>query len=315
MILRTIKILVSFILILIIGKTALAVDYRLVLVDRTGSMAELMYSGMTRWQRAKDLAKQDVQGFPTGTNMAVMYFDSQGIILLQNFTTDKQTVLNSIDNIPGPGALTPLADALCKAANELKIIAQTEDIKRLYTYTDGYENYSNASNQDVCDTCDFLVGTGWYNDCDPCDSNPPCTNWQICLAKVLINTGVNWVRYFGEPITAATEASYYVESDEVNKNFEGEVERAGPNSAEYAFLQCVAQESGGQFIFVPDTPECSDGIDNDGNGCADYPTDTGCSSSQDNSESGGSCQPNGAAPTLTPYGLGILISLVLATGV
>jgi len=62
-------------------------------------------------------------------------------------------------------------------------------------------------------------------------------------------------------------------------------------------------------------PQCSDGIDNDGNGCADYPTDLGCSSPQDNSESGGSCQPSGATPTLTPYGFGLLILLVVVTGV
>ncbi|MFC1730259.1 MopE-related protein [candidate division KSB1 bacterium] len=35
--------------------------------------------------------------------------------------------------------------------------------------------------------------------------------------------------------------------------------------------------------------ECSDGIDNDGNGCADYPTDTGCHGEFDTSEDGGEC--------------------------
>jgi hypothetical protein len=35
--------------------------------------------------------------------------------------------------------------------------------------------------------------------------------------------------------------------------------------------------------------ECSDGKDNDGNGCADYPTDLGCESVGDNDESGGKC--------------------------
>ena len=34
---------------------------------------------------------------------------------------------------------------------------------------------------------------------------------------------------------------------------------------------------------------CSDGVDNDGNGCADYPSDLGCSSPGDNTESGGTC--------------------------
>ena len=35
--------------------------------------------------------------------------------------------------------------------------------------------------------------------------------------------------------------------------------------------------------------ECSDGVDNDDNGCADYPDDNGCDSPDDVSESGGSC--------------------------
>jgi len=38
-------------------------------------------------------------------------------------------------------------------------------------------------------------------------------------------------------------------------------------------------------------PECSDGIDNDGNGHIDYPADTGCESAADNDESGGQQQP------------------------
>ncbi len=39
---------------------------------------------------------------------------------------------------------------------------------------------------------------------------------------------------------------------------------------------------------------CNDGIDNDLNGCADFPADTGCSSSVDSVESGGTCVPPGA---------------------
>jgi endoglucanase len=40
-----------------------------------------------------------------------------------------------------------------------------------------------------------------------------------------------------------------------------------------------------------DEPECSDSIDNDGNGLTDYPDDTGCTSADDDSEEGG--QPGG----------------------
>jgi hypothetical protein len=44
-----------------------------------------------------------------------------------------------------------------------------------------------------------------------------------------------------------------------------------------------------------DVPQCNDGIDNDNNGCADFTNgDTGCTSSSDMIESGGSC------PVITP---------------
>ncbi len=47
---------------------------------------------------------------------------------------------------------------------------------------------------------------------------------------------------------------------------------------------------------VSPIPQCSDGVDNDGNGCADYSSgDTGCSSASDTTESGGSC-PSGCTP-------------------
>ncbi len=37
------------------------------------------------------------------------------------------------------------------------------------------------------------------------------------------------------------------------------------------------------------TPKCQDGLDNDGDGCIDYPADAGCASSQDNDESQAGC--------------------------
>lgn len=41
----------------------------------------------------------------------------------------------------------------------------------------------------------------------------------------------------------------------------------------------------------PANPECSDGADNDTNGCFDFPNDSGCTSASDNDESGGTCAP------------------------
>ena len=40
--------------------------------------------------------------------------------------------------------------------------------------------------------------------------------------------------------------------------------------------------------------QCSDGIDNDNNGCADFEKDTGCTGPADNTESGGTCLSEGA---------------------
>gem|GEM_PF-603943 len=55
--------------------------------------------------------------------------------------------------------------------------------------------------------------------------------------------------------------------------------------------------------------QCNDGIDNDANGCSDYPIDTGCSSASDTSESGGTCldvtpptRSNGAPTGTLPQG-------------
>lgn len=42
-------------------------------------------------------------------------------------------------------------------------------------------------------------------------------------------------------------------------------------------------------VVCPPPPACSDGMDNDGDGCADYPGDLGCSSALDISEADGSC--------------------------
>ena len=42
-------------------------------------------------------------------------------------------------------------------------------------------------------------------------------------------------------------------------------------------------------------PQCGDGIDNDNNGCADFPVDTGCTSATDNDESGGTCITQGTS--------------------
>lgn len=53
---------------------------------------------------------------------------------------------------------------------------------------------------------------------------------------------------------------------------------------------------------VPPSPQCSDGVDNDGDGRVDFPADPGCSSASDDSESPdpSSVPPAAAAPTSPP---------------
>ncbi len=43
-------------------------------------------------------------------------------------------------------------------------------------------------------------------------------------------------------------------------------------------------------------PQCSNGLDDNGNGTVDFPADPGCAFAHDDSEDGGSCAPGGSGP-------------------
>ncbi|HEU4866619.1 MAG TPA: hypothetical protein VFV09_02725, partial [Actinomycetota bacterium] len=47
-------------------------------------------------------------------------------------------------------------------------------------------------------------------------------------------------------------------------------------------------------------PQCSDGLNNDGDSAPDYPLDLGCSSADDNDESGPTPAPPPPSPTPSP---------------
>jgi len=67
------------------------------------------------------------------------------------------------------------------------------------------------------------------------------------------------------------------------------------NGVAYTGTCCVNADCVSPQICRPDhtcgaeIKQCEDGLDNDGNGCADYPYDSGCDSASDNDESGGVC--------------------------
>jgi hypothetical protein len=69
-----------------------------------------------------------------------------------------------------------------------------------------------------------------------------------------------------------------------------------------------------QFTAMP-SAACSDGIDNDGDGCADFPLDLGCTSPSDPSETGGGCQIPPSVPAAPPWVAMILALLMLSSGV
>lgn len=68
--------------------------------------------------------------------------------------------------------------------------------------------------------------------------------------------------------------------------------RSWPSAGEYTFQAYTEDNQGNssswtQYVVTigSGSPQCSDGIDNDGDGNIDYPADTGCTSESDNTES------------------------------
>jgi hypothetical protein len=215
--------------------------YRLILLDRTGSMhANRRSTGNSRFVDAKAMAKSDIRGFAGTDAIGFMYFDSDTIVFIQDgFLQDTTYIFYAMDEIPRKGAWTNLADALCAGADLLSNLSGT---KTLYTYTDGYENSSDGSATDICDACDFHVGGAWYYDCDPTDQvTHPCSDWQNCIAASVTAAAVTTVHYFGAPITKAVSIDYASMSEETIKG-----------TPDMNFLKFIAEKSGGMFNFIPD---------------------------------------------------------------
>jgi Right handed beta helix region/Dockerin type I domain len=207
-------------------------------IDRSGSMFYTNPLGLSRLERAKALAHDEIDqllAMEDSTyaglyHVAVQYFNATGIVLLQDFTDDATLLHDAIIAVPGPKHDTPLAAAMCQA--HCMFSEENNLNKYIFTYTDGLENESqNFDMCDVCDPCNDLMETGWNFDCDP--SNPAsCTDWQMCLADQFASTGVNIVHYFGEPINPF---------DKSNDGLE-----------DMYFLKSTAEESSGGFFYHSD---------------------------------------------------------------
>ena len=238
-----------------LGTEALATDYYYVInIDRSGSMGSAVTAiypdcpnATSRLEVARCMAKKHVQSIRSGPNKhyAVMYFDSNGLIVVQPFTTNKTLIYNAIDAVPGPGDYTPLADAMCKGLTDLNAEAGEDDGKYLFTYTDGFENDSRGG-QGECDVCDGLIGR-WESDCD-LDNAVTCNPWQLCLKDVFADPdkGAHLFYYFGDPIR---KDQYDLLPPHVQKDIDLNAQGA---KADYVFWQQVVDSSGGDFAYVSD---------------------------------------------------------------
>jgi hypothetical protein len=206
-------------------------EFRAVInIDRSGSMGITNQVGQSRFERAIQLAHEDVDkilaeydfDYAGIHEVAVMCFNTtDGIELVQDFTTDSALLHDAIDAIPNPKHDTPLAAAMCQAHCNLN--EPDSLFGYVFTYTDGRENNSQEFEIcSLCQPCDQYMDSGWNYDCDP--ENPEtCTDWQICLYNQFIENNMNIVHYFGEPIdpyvkSAGLEDFYYLNLAAYNSN-------------------------------------------------------------------------------------------------
>jgi len=96
--------------------------------------------------------------------------------------------------------------------------------------------------------------------------------------KIFKSNGDNSFEEIGTQ-TVQSKYSYFIGAGDYDVDGKNEIYLRGTNELTQIYESNIE----------PSSYECSDGIDNDGNGCADYPADSGCSDSNDIIESGGSC--------------------------
>ena len=251
----------------LMDNTAVATEYGILLIDRSGSMTIERYTFKTRFEDAILAARMDLMaGFPPVDQYAVMYFNGDdGIVMHQWFNADKAVVEAALLSIPAAivGPRTPLADAMCQASEVLKNMVGG---RWLLGYTDGHDNDSDGSEFNLCDPCDVLIPTGWNYDCDPADDVPPCTDLQDCIVSELTGEAVQTWRYFGNPITKSGAPAGGSGGDQVVREWGGSPDsKSDPQvSDDFAFLKHLTVITGGEFDVLPDDENLIEDADNDG---------------------------------------------------
>ena len=210
------------------------------LFDHSGSMFYEDPLGKSRLERAQayaheeldHLLKENDEMFPLPYNISIMYFNSDGIVVVQDFGTDSAVLHSAIDAVPPPKHDTPLAAAMCQATCNITDLGNYTGV--LITYTDGLEN----SSQDFticenCQGCNEFIETGWNSNCQLFGLPNNCTDWQICIGYSLVVKVRNYAHYFGDLLNPFSKD-------------------AADHLPDFEFMRYAAEESGGVMYYHSD---------------------------------------------------------------
>jgi len=243
--------LAAILLLIILAAGAAATDYGVILLDRSGSMTIVRGDGNSRFLAARHRAVMRAMEYVgQGYQVAVVTFNQEdGFVLIQDFTNVIGDLNAAIIGIPDAivGPRTPLADAMCFAAQMLDDVDDGGELV-LMTLTDGGHNdrYDPPGGA-VCDQCEAYPDD-WYDYCDPDDQdNWPCTDWQDCLVIVWAMAGMHVIDYYGDPIVKSGDD---LSGREELVQLEDGATRQGGDFHMFEFL---ADFSGGEMIIVSDT--------------------------------------------------------------
>jgi hypothetical protein len=251
---RFARVLVALVLALSLqGQGAAAQDFTeehvIILLDRSGSMQAVRSDGQTRFFEAIRRAREYVGGGKTlPTEYAVWTFEGTSFVREQGFAGGS-TTLGTLSSLEVGWGVTPLAMAVCNAADELlNHKPGVNASKRIYLFSDGEENSTPVDSP-----CHGPDSVGIYPDLTQ-------DSWQWKVRNML-KTGdplrddispfqlVFDVAVFDDYISLTGARS---ETSELSRDGQGFATTALPTSY-LAFLQGVSRDSGGSFTSIPDS--------------------------------------------------------------
>ncbi|AFE04296.1 hypothetical protein COCOR_01801 [Corallococcus coralloides DSM 2259] len=225
-------------------------EHVIVLIDRSGSMLTTRGSGLTRFEEALSLARNYVglaNDLPR--KFAVWTFEGTGYIKEQGFS-DEATTLQTLNRLTVGLGTTPLAHAVCDAADELLWFEPGVDArKRVHLISDGEENNSPVS--------------------APC-YGPPSTTRYPALEQDSWQWKVRNMLKTGDPLRDS-ETSYALVLDaNVFHNYLTLAPQAAQALPPFlALLEGLARESGGVYTDISDARPLPYPGDADQSGCVD----------------------------------------------